>query len=119
MRRVLAGAAIGLALSSPLARADDFAPVQTRDAFVGVISGKALRRFGISLDVTPDGSIAGSAYGAKVTGRWTWEGEFFCRTLNFGSTKYERNCQQVLVKDRTVRFIADEGKGDQADLYLR
>lgn len=102
-----------------MAAASDFQPVQSREQFVGLIAGKALTRFLVRLEVTPDGRIGGSAFGAQVRGDWHWQGGYFCRTLWFGSEEFKLNCQQVLVRDTTIRFIADEGKGDQADLTLR
>lgn len=102
-----------------MAAASDFQPVQSRDQFVDLIAGRALTRFLVRLEVTADGRIGGSAFGAQVTGDWRWQGNYFCRNLRFGSEDLGPNCQVVMVRDSTLRFIADEGRGDQADLMLR
>ena len=61
-------------IASPLpALAEGFAPVREKSEFMGIISGKALTRFGISLNVSPAGEIQGSAFGSRVTGNWSWE----------------------------------------------
>jgi hypothetical protein len=99
--------------------ASEFKPVLSRAQFVDLIAGRTLTRFLVRLDVSPEGRIGGSAFGTQVTGDWHWQGNSFCRTLRFGSEEFKLNCQSVFVRDNTLRFIADEGKGDQADLTLR
>ncbi len=100
------------------ALAEDFARVQAKSEFVSLISGKALTRFGIELDVSVDGAITGSAFGKPVTGAWRWADGMFCRDLSFGKRDLGPNCQVVQRNGDTIRFIADEGKGDFADLRL-
>ncbi len=93
--------------------------VQSKSDFVSVVTGRQLTRLGIRLDVTPGGQITGRAFGMDITGSWDWSGQFFCRTMSYGNTTLANNCQQVLVQGDTIRFIADEGAGDRADLTLR
>jgi hypothetical protein len=69
-------------LASPVAiAAQPFNVVQSRDSFVSLVQGKELRRFGIRLTVTPDGTIQGRAFGTPVTGQWDWDNGYFCRDL--------------------------------------
>jgi hypothetical protein len=106
------------ALATPVA-AEEFRQVEEREEFVGLVSGKALTRFGISLNVSPSGKIDGSAFGKPVTGAWRWNDGYFCRDLSFGTKNLGPNCQIVQVRGATLRFIADQGRGDRADLRLR
>ena len=99
--------------------ADGFAPVVDKQEFVGLISGKSLTRFGITLNVSPGGLIKGSAFGAPVTGSWRWQGGLFCRDLAYGGKDLGPNCQTVARNGNTLRFTSDAGKGDYADLRLR
>ena len=97
-----------------------FTAVDREDGFLGLVTGKELTRLGITLIVTPDGAITGRAFGRDVTGRWDWSDDgFFCREMRFGQRPIPRNCQQVLVNGATLRFIADRGTGDTADLRLK
>ncbi|MDT8857364.1 dihydrodipicolinate reductase [Paracoccaceae bacterium Fryx2] len=117
---IRAGVAVCLCLLLPApVAADGFAPVRERADFVRLVSGKALTQFGISLTVTPEGGISGRAFGRPVTGAWNWAGGYFCREMAFGSRLLAQNCQVVQRKGDTLRFIADEGRGDTADLKLR
>ena len=104
---------------APPAFAEQFQQVTQRDTFVSLMNGRELTRFGIKLEVTPDGKIDGRAFGRNVTGAWRWNGGYFCRDLYWGSRDLGPNCQAVKVQGRTVRFISDQGQGEFADLVLR
>lgn len=97
----------------------EFNRISDKGDFVSLINGKALTRMGITLKVLPEGKIEGRAFGRPVTGAWRWNGGLFCRDLYFGQTDLGPNCQVVQKKGDTLRFIADEGKGDYADLRLK
>lgn len=112
------GAAATL-VATPLA-ADTFQPVTEQAEFVRLVADRDLTRFGIRLNVSPSGEIEGRAFGRKVTGAWQWQGDYFCRELYVGSDDLGGpNCQLVLKNGETLRFIADKGEGDYADLNLR
>jgi hypothetical protein len=121
MKHALAIAA-ALAISSPsigAANAEGFDSVRNKTDFVGLVSGRALTRFGITLNVSAEGAIEGRAFGQPVTGSWKWQDGLFCRDLYFGSTDLGPNCQVVQKKGDTLRFISDAGAGDHADLRLK
>jgi hypothetical protein len=110
--------AIFATLASP-AMAEDYARVTDRGAFVSLVGGKSLTSLGVSLSVSPSGSISGRAFGSTVSGTWTWNDGYFCRTLKAGARVFPRNCQLVQQKTGRIRFIADKGTGDTADLRIR
>jgi hypothetical protein len=97
----------------------DFRPVQDEAIFRELVEGRELTRLGIRLQVLPEGQITGRGFGMQVGGNWEWRNGFFCRTLRFGQSGDPYNCQLVLQNGNTLRFISDEGAGDQADLRLR
>lgn len=111
--------ALGVTLSATPSDASDFRVVTDRTEFVQLIEGRELTRLGIRLRVSPEGEIAGRGFGHDVWGAWQWQGPFFCRDLGYGGTELGHNCQLVAVRGDTVRFVADEGKGDHADFRLR
>ncbi|MFW5641492.1 MAG: dihydrodipicolinate reductase [Roseicyclus sp.] len=106
-------------LTATAAASEQFSTVSSRDGFVALVQGRELQRFGIRLNVTPDGEIAGRAFGTPVTGRWDWEDGYFCRDLFYGERDLGFNCQLVQVNGDTMRFTADQGAGQFADLTLR
>lgn len=105
-------------LAAP-ALADGFSKISNRADFVSLIDGRDLKRFGIKLNVTPDGKISGDAFGREVLGAWQWNAGYFCRDLFWGKRDLGPNCQTVQVQGGTMRFIADRGEGDFADFALR
>lgn len=107
-----------LAVLAPSA-AQAFDRITERTAFVELVRGKTLSSLGVALRVTADGGIEGRAFGADVTGRWQWRDGFFCRELFAAGRSYPLNCQTVAVEGRTLRFVADQGTGDRADLRLK
>ncbi|SDY80301.1 hypothetical protein SAMN05444004_103178 [Jannaschia faecimaris] len=96
-----------------------FQPVTDRDTFVAIVEGKRLTGDGVGLIVSNDGAITGRGFGFKVSGDWEWQGRYFCRTLTSMIRDFPRNCQTVAVQGDVVRFQADQGTGDVADLTLR
>ncbi|MFY9238222.1 MAG: dihydrodipicolinate reductase [Roseovarius sp.] len=110
--------ALPLAFSAP-AKAEEFSTVQQEEKFVSLVDGRKLTRFGINLDVTPDGRIVGRAFGRDVTGAWKWNAGYFCRDLFWGDRDLGPNCQMVKVQGNTIRFISDKGTGQFADLRLQ
>lgn len=111
-------AALTALIAGPVS-ADGFAKISKRADFVSLINGKDLKRFGIKLNVMPDGQITGDAFGREVFGAWKWQQGYFCRDLYWGSRDLGPNCQIVAVQDGTIRFVADRGQGDHADFALR
>ena len=118
MTRLALTAAVGLFLSDGAA-AEQFQPLRDQRAFVGLIEGRDLTRFGIRLEVTPAGEIRGNAFGRPVTGAWRWQDGYFCRDLYWGERDLGPNCQEVRVNGETLRFISDRGEGIYADLRLQ
>ena len=93
--------------------------ITNRSDFENLVVDKKLERFLISLSVTNDGKIKGSAAGREVIGDWDWIDGFFCRNLFWGKRELKYNCQEVTFDGRRLRFISDEGKGQSASFALR
>ena len=93
--------------------------ITNRSDFENLVIEKKLKRFLISLSVTSDGKIKGSAAGRNVTGDWDWIDGFFCRTLLWGARELKYNCQLVTFDGKRLRFTSDRGKGQSASFALR
>jgi hypothetical protein len=117
MLRHAAVALLSFTLSLPALA--DTGRITSRDDFVNLIKDKSLTRTGIRLVVTPDGKIDGRALGFKVTGSWDWRDGYFCREMQAGREKIGYDCQLVERRGNALRFTAEKGKGDYADLRIR
>lgn len=114
---ILAAALVGLVLAMPAPASAE--RVTTRDAFLGLVQGRALTATGIRLEVTPDGRIGGRAFGSDVRGTWEWDAGWFCRTLGWGRREWPLDCQLVVRDGDRLIFTAAKGTGERATLRLR
>lgn len=117
MRRISL-AAFCLALIAPMAQAEGFQRVEDKNTFLSIVQDRDLKRLGISVQVTEDGRIEGSAFGYPVKGDWDWQAGYFCRHIFWGGDSIGQNCQQVDVSGNRVRFTSDKGTGQSASLTL-
>ncbi len=100
----------------------DFAPISDKDTFVELVKDRELRigLYNLSLNLTPDGRIAGSALGWGITGTWTWQDGYFCREMDWSGKAIAMNCQLVEARgDAEMRFTVDRGEGRSASFKLR
>lgn len=127
MRRFLIAFFAVVSLAAPVqasgwALVDDaaqFKQLSDKDQFLQIVTQGQLKRFGITLEVKPDGKITGKAFGFDISGAWDWRDGYFCRNLNWGGSDIGTNCQEVKISGNTLRFTSDQGTGDFADLRLR
>ena len=108
---------ISFLMASPIIASET--TIFERPDFENLVKDKKLERFLISLSVTSDGKIMGSAAGRDVSGDWNWIEGYFCRTLMWGERELKYNCQKVTFDGRRLRFISDRGAGQSASFALR
>ena len=122
MTRTMTAAALtlSLALAEP-ALAQGYEPVTDEATFLSLVDGKTLNiaLYGLTLEVTPDGQIGGSALGSPVTGTWSWQDGYFCREMAWGEDPIEYNCQLVELSGDLLRFTTDQGSGESASFRIR
>jgi hypothetical protein len=118
---MLRTAALVLTLAAP-ATAEGFQPVTDKARFLNLIQDRELRigLYDLSINVLPDGRIAGSALGWDITGQWSWKDGYFCREMDWSGTPISYNCQLVEAHGADkLRFTVDQGRGDSATFRLR
>jgi len=93
--------------------------VTDKSEFINIVQGKTISRPLVKLSVKPDGTISGKGARWAVSGEWTWQNGYFCRSLEWGGSDLGYNCQQVTLQDGSIRFTSDKGKGRSADFSLR
>lgn len=93
--------------------------VTNKSEFMGIVQGKTISRPLVKLSVKPDGTISGKGAKWDVSGSWSWQNGYFCRSLEWGGKDLGYNCQQVFVSGGSIRFTSDQGKGRSAEFSLR
>ena len=58
-----------------------------------------------------DGTLTGEFDKKELTGTWSWEGEYFCRTAKLGKKDFGLDCQVVVVSEDKVTYTRKKGKG--------
>ena len=81
-----------------------------RDALVGK---KIANKNGYTV-TRDDGTIVGKFGKVKLTGKWTWEGGYFCRTAKLGKRILEPDCLTVVVAGDKVTYTRKKGKGNRS-----
>ncbi len=99
----------------------DFQKVTEKEAFLGVLDGRALNigLFNLAITVLPNGQITGSAVGWDITGTWNWQDGLFCREMDWSGMPVDYDCQLVETDGNQMRFTSEAGKGASADFRLR
>ena len=121
MKRAFAILTLSVLAALP-AFADEFVKVDDKSTFLSLMEGRELRLgvVGLAISVNPDGTIAGTAAGFALTGKWTWQDGYFCRDLDWSGTEIPYNCQLVEARGtEAMRFTVDQGAGDAAEFNLR
>lgn len=108
-----------LTLGAATPAAAEFSKINSAAEFKTVVNGKTLTRPFVKLKVGAGGAISGRGAAWAISGNWTWENGFFCRSLEWGGDDLGYNCQEVKTSGRKIRFTSDQGSGDSADFSLR
>ncbi len=97
----------------------DFQQVTSRSDFMALVGGKTLTRPLVKLEVKPNGQISGTGASWPVSGKWSWEDGYLCRSLEWGGDDLGYNCQEVKTDGNRVRITSDRGSGESAVFRLR
>ena len=113
-----AALAAGLSMYAVPAQAERM-QVTDRNTFVDLVTGKRLTRPLVDLQVSPDGQISGTGAAWDVSGQWSWQDGYFCRSLSWGGDDLGYNCQAVTAEGDRITFTSDRGAGRSAGFTLR
>lgn len=70
--------------------------IDNKDEFIQKVVGKKVAQSSNTwLRMAPNGKIDGRVKGIKVTGKWYWQGNYWCRTARIGIIPVPRECQQI------------------------
>ena len=116
----IAGVALTLSAWSGAASAANSSKrkIETEQEFREVVVERRLSsKHGYSM-VHEDGTLSGDFGGEALTGTWSWDSKYFCRTAKLGSKKFPPNCQTVTVTGDKVTFGRNKGLGKKSKYRL-
>ena len=85
--------------------------ITTEKEFRTIVAGKKLTsKAGYSIN-HKDGNITGNFRDRELTGTWTWEDGYFCRSVMLGNKDLPDDCQVITVSGDKVTYIRNRGEG--------
>ena len=100
--------------------ADEKTRIETEQEFREIAVGKKLVYNKGALTVHDDGTMTGTHSGKKVTGTWSWEDEYYCRSVKVGKKDIGHDCQIVELSGNSLTFdLHSEERIGQEDTGAR
>ena len=93
------------------------ATIATEQEFREVAVGKKLVSKHGHVIVHDDGTLTGTFGNKELTGTWSWEDEFYCRSAKLGKKDIGDDCQVVEVSGDRLIFVRKKGKGKKSAPY--
>ena len=97
--------------------ADSSVRITSEQEFRGHVIGKKLVNKGGHVVVHEDGTLSGEFKKKKITGTWSWEDQYYCRTGKLGGKDFGHDCQVVEVSGNTMIFKGNKGKRKKGASY--
>ena len=91
--------------------------ITTEQEFRATAVGKKMVTKGGYVNFGEDGSLSGEFSGKKLTGKWSWEDGYFCRTVKLGGKDRGHDCQVVLATEDGVVLHRKKGQGKKSAPY--
>ena len=94
--------------------------ITTKEQYLEAVVGKRLvnvENDSVWVMKHPDGSITGEAGSKAITGTWTWEGTFWCRTIKVGGKDRGSDCLKMVIDGDMISSTRNKGKGEKTPVY--
>ena len=109
-----------LVLPSGSSAAEKFKRASTSKQFKAAVAGRKLVAGSAYYIVHANGTFSGkSLEGAKVSGKWNWRGQYFCRSGTIGNETLAYDCQEAYVSRNKLRLVRNRGRGSTVELRIR
>ena len=98
-------------LAAP-AVAATFKPINTEKDFMKLAVGKKwVSKKGFVAYFNKDHTLSGGFGKKKMTGKWNWEGKYWCRTVILDGKNLGHDCQVHEISGNQLKFTRKKGKG--------
>lgn len=106
------------AAEAPAAASPGDGRITSEDEYRTTIVGKRLVWESGSATHHEDGSITGNVGDREMTGTWSWQDGFYCRSIRISNTRVPDDCQILIVSGDELTVIRDGGMGDIATFRI-
>ena len=113
-------AVLALAAGQPVQEASAADPnkrIETEQEYREKVVGKKLVQENGYVMSHEDGTVSGEFGDQSLSGTWTWEDKYFCRTVTLGTRDFGRDCQVVEVSGDSLTVIRNKGEGKRSPVY--
>lgn len=86
--------------------------LKTREEFVEVFAEVPLVGEGVRFIIHEDGRINGRVGNQKLSGKWYWTEEYFCRTAELDGKSLDLDCEVVECCGSKMRYTRERGRGE-------
>ena len=97
--------------------ADSSVRITSEQEFRDQIAGKKLVNKNGYAIVHEDGTLSGEFKNKRLTGTWSWEDQYYCRTVKLGEKDLGHDCQVIEVSGDTMTFKGKKGKRKKGATY--
>ena len=97
---------------APAAPSPDEGRLTTENEFRAAVAGMTIVWEHGSATIHEDGTVTGTVAGQELTGTWSWQGEFYCRSIKISNITVPDDCQVLILSGDELIVIGDRGMGD-------
>ena len=87
--------------------------IMNEEQFRAALVGKKIDLGGGYVVTHEDGKLTGKVGNKKLTGKWAWKGEYYCRIVRLDGEKMPFDCQVIIISGDELTIVRKKGKGEQ------
>lgn len=116
--RLLTSIFMALVASTSGIQAKDI--IDNKSEFIQKIAGKRISdpKANTWMVAQPNGQIKGKFKGISISGKWNWNGKFWCRSARIGLISLSKECQQITLANKTLVLTRRKGTGSSHTYQL-
>jgi hypothetical protein len=102
-----------------MADANTWTRCDDEGSFRAAFADRELCGDGATFVIHSDGSLTGTAEGARLSGEWCWRDGFFCRRATLAGEDLGWDCEIIERSGKRMRYTRDMGRGTASIATLR
>lgn len=94
--------------------------IDSKSEFIQKVAGKKIAdpKLNTWMIARPNGKIEGKFKGINIKGKWSWSGEYWCRSARIGLFSLSLECQEITLAGNTLILKRKKGTGSSHTYQL-